>query len=641
MSALHRRFLLATLLTLTLAAPDGKAASFEDTMAQRTLACTACHGDQGRAGPDGYYPRLAGKPAGYLYNQLVNFRDGRRHYALMTGLIDPLNDAYLREIADYFSSLDLPYPKPKPTAASAAVLARGEVLAKKGDAASRIPACAQCHGTALTGVAPNMPGLLGLPLDYLNAQLGGWQTGQRHASAPDCMAQVAKKLGDADINAVAHWLSSQPVPPRSRAADKPPPKTAGAPDIACGSAPAQALKEVQAPAASPSVTVARGAYLARLGNCALCHTARGGTPYAGGRRIETPFGAVFSSNLTPHPDTGIGSWSAQDFWRALHHGESKSGRLLYPAFPYTNYTHVTRDDSDALYTYLQSLPPVNKPNTAHALRWPYSTQLALTAWRTLSFTAAPEAVSSSTDAGKTAEWNRGAYLVRGLGHCSACHSSRNALGAVDESKALAGGTVPASNWYAPSLLGQHEAGVSGWSTGDIAALMKIGIAGGGQVSGPMAEVVLNSTQYLSDADANAVAVYLKALPSLRSATPADTLPQAGRADSAGVGAKSYKKYCAECHGSQGLGEPGAYPALAGNRAVNLANPANLVQIVLSGGFAPATAGNPRPFGMPPFQLRLSDPELAAVLTYIRTAWGNTGGAVSEFDINRLRPAPTR
>lgn len=137
MSALHRRFFLATLLTLTLAAPDSKAASFEDTMAQRTLACTACHGDQGRAGPDGYYPRLAGKPAGYLYNQLVNFRDGRRHYALMTGLIDPLNDAYLREIADYFSSLDLPYPQPKPTSASAAVLARGEVLAKKGDAASR------------------------------------------------------------------------------------------------------------------------------------------------------------------------------------------------------------------------------------------------------------------------------------------------------------------------------------------------------------------------------------------------------------------------------------------------------------------------------------------------------------------------
>ena len=641
MSALHRRFFLATLLTLTLAAPDSKAASFEDTMAQRTLACTACHGDQGRAGPDGYYPRLAGKPAGYLYNQLVNFRDGRRHYALMTGLIDPLNDAYLREIADYFSSLDLPYPQPKPTSASAAVLARGEVLAKKGDAASRIPACAQCHGTALTGVAPNVPGLLGLPRDYLNAQLGGWQTGQRHASAPDCMAQVAKKLSDADVNALAHWLSSQPVPSRPRAANKPPPKAAGAPDLACGSAAAQVLKEVQAPAAAASVTIARGIYLARLGNCALCHTERGGAPYAGGKRIDTPFGAVFSSNLTPHPATGIGSWSAQDFWRALHHGESKSGRLLYPAFPYTNYTQVTREDSDALYAYLQSLPPVNKPNMAHALRWPYSTQLALTAWRALSFSAAPEAVSSSIDAGKTAEWNRGAYLVRGLGHCSACHSSRNALGAINESKALAGGTVPASNWYAPSLLDQHEAGVSGWSTGDIAALLKIGTAGGGHASGPMAEVVLNSTQYLSDADANAVAVYLKALPSLRSATPAAALPQAGRADSAGLGAKSYEKYCAECHGKQGQGEPGAYPALAGNRAVNLVNPTNLVQIVLNGGFAPATAGNPRPFGMPPFQLRLSDPELAAVLTYIRTAWGNTGGAVSEFDINRLRPAPTR
>ncbi len=206
-------------------------------MAQRTLACTACHGDQGRAGPDGYYPRLAGKPAGYLYNQLINFREGRRHYTLMTGLIDSLDDAYLMEIATHFASLSLPYPAPKPAEVSQAILARGKSIATRGDATQKIPACTRCHGEALTGVSPNIPGLFGLPRDYLNAQLGGWQTGQRRALAPDCMAGIAKNLSNDDINAVAAWLSSQPVPAYSSAVAKRPARVADTPDIACGSAP--------------------------------------------------------------------------------------------------------------------------------------------------------------------------------------------------------------------------------------------------------------------------------------------------------------------------------------------------------------------------------------------------------------------
>jgi len=225
------KYLICLLLTLA-AISAQPAPAFEDTLGQRTLACTACHGKEGRAGPDGYYPRIAGKPAGYLYNQLLNFRDGRRHYGLMWGLLDPLSDAYLLEIAQHFASLDLPYPAPQRPRADARVLERGQVLALQGDAAARIPACVQCHGAALTGVMPNTPGLLGLPRDYLNAQLGAWKTGQRSAHAPDCMAQIARALGPEDLSAVAGWLAAQPLPADTRpvrALPKPP-------AIACGSA---------------------------------------------------------------------------------------------------------------------------------------------------------------------------------------------------------------------------------------------------------------------------------------------------------------------------------------------------------------------------------------------------------------------
>ena len=212
-------------------------APFEDTIAQRTLACTACHGPQGRAAPDGYYPRLAGKPAGYLYNQLINFRDGRRHYALMTQLVDPLTDAYLLEIAQYFSQLEVSYPAPAPNPVTANVLARGRQLVMQGDAARKLPACVQCHGQAITGVAPNIPGLLGLPRDYLNAQMGAWKTGQRRAHSPDCMKDVVARLKDEDINAVSTWLSAQALPANTKPAIALPALATGSNAIDCGSAP--------------------------------------------------------------------------------------------------------------------------------------------------------------------------------------------------------------------------------------------------------------------------------------------------------------------------------------------------------------------------------------------------------------------
>ncbi|RZL09476.1 MAG: c-type cytochrome [Rubrivivax sp.] len=203
-----------------------------DTMAQRVVACAACHGAQGRSTNLGYFPRIAGKPAGYLYNQLVNFRDGRRQYPLMTYLVDHLTDAYLLEIAEHFAALDLPYPPPRPAPASAPELARGQALVLHGDPARKTPACVQCHGRALTGVQPSIPGLLGLPRDYLNAQMGAWRTGQRHAVAPDCMATIAKGLAPEDIGAISSWLSAQPLP----ALTKPAATAAAALPMPCGSA---------------------------------------------------------------------------------------------------------------------------------------------------------------------------------------------------------------------------------------------------------------------------------------------------------------------------------------------------------------------------------------------------------------------
>ncbi|MGV8803404.1 MAG: c-type cytochrome [Polaromonas sp.] len=209
------------------------AAPFEDTIAQRTLACTACHGPQGRAAPDGYYPRLAGKPALYLYNQLLNFRDGRRHYGLMEQLITPLSDAYLMEIAQYFAALEVPYPAPLPATSPADVLRLGRQLALQGDPARQVPACAQCHGTRMTGVLPATPGLLGLSRDYLNAQLGAWKAGQRQAQSPDCMKEVASRLSLQDINAAASWIAAQPLPADTRPAASLSPPAPGSIDIAC------------------------------------------------------------------------------------------------------------------------------------------------------------------------------------------------------------------------------------------------------------------------------------------------------------------------------------------------------------------------------------------------------------------------
>jgi mono/diheme cytochrome c family protein len=388
----------------------------------------------------------------------------------------------------------------------------------------------------------------------------------------------------------------------------------------------------KAPATPPAPEqVARGAYLARIGNCMLCHTERGGAPYAGGRPVDTPFGTVYASNLTPDAETGIGTWSAAHFRRALHEGRSRDGRLLYPVFPYTHTTRVTGGDADALFDYLRSLPPISKPNRQHRLRFPYNTQAALAVWRALYFR--PE--KHVDDPARTPEWNRGAYLVRGLGHCGACHTARNALGGLRDAMDLSGGLIPMQNWYAPSLASPNEAGVADWPLADIVLLLSTGRSARGTVLGPMAEVVLHSTQYLEPGDLRAMAVYLKSLPPAPSDTDPLEIPRAA-ASVMDRGGKLYEEHCAACHGDKGQGIPGAYPPLAGNRAITMPVTQNLVQAVLLGGFPPATRGHPRPFGMPPFATVLSDADVAAVITYLRGSWGNRAAPVSELSVAQQR-----
>lgn len=390
-----------------------------------------------------------------------------------------------------------------------------------------------------------------------------------------------------------------------------------------------ALAPEASSAPATAALVAQGEYLARVGNCMACHTTQGGPAYAGGRGIETPFGVVYSSNLTPDPEHGLGQWTSGEFWRALHHGRSKDGRLLYPAFPYPNYTEVPRADSDAIFAYLRSLPAVAEPNRAHALRFPFNTQAALGVWRALFF--APG--EPRRDPAMSPEWNRGAALVNGLGHCTACHSPRNALGATQQSEAFTGGLIPVQNWYAPALTAATEAGVQDWPLDDVVALLTTGKAPQASVLGPMAEVVFHSTQYLTSADARAMAVYLKALPShaLEQATGPGPSSQ-----SLERGGQIYEQHCAQCHGNQGQGEAGAFPALAGSRAVVMGNPTNVIRVVLQGGYPPATAGNPRPHGMPPFQQVLADADVAAVTTFVRNSWGNEASGVGTIDVFRAR-----
>ncbi|MDQ2803498.1 MAG: cytochrome c, partial [Pseudomonadota bacterium] len=370
--------------------------------------------------------------------------------------------------------------------------------------------------------------------------------------------------------------------------------------------------------------------------CIACHTTPGGKLFAGGRPMPTPFGTLYSPNIIPDADTGVGKWSADEFYTMMHTGRSLDGGLLYPAMPFGAYTKVTRADSDAIFAYLRSVPPVRAPDKPNDLRFPYNNRALILGWRTLFFREG----TYQPDRTKSDEWNRGAYLVQGLGHCAMCHTAINALGGSSQSQAFQGGLIPMQNWYAPSLTSNKEAGLGEWSIAEISALLRTGVSRRGAVYGPMAEVVYDSLQYLTDDDTRAMSVYLK---SLGEGSPPEadttTVPVAEGSLLMRLGQTVYDAHCASCHGAQGRGMPPQFPPLAGNPSIQMESAVNPIRMVLNGGYPPGTAGNAMPYGMPPFAQSLSDDEVASVVTYIRAAWGNRGTAISARQANQLRAAP--
>ncbi len=378
-------------------------------------------------------------------------------------------------------------------------------------------------------------------------------------------------------------------------------------------------------AESGSDLITRGEYLARVGDCIACHTAPGGKPFAGGLVMETPFGSITTPNITPDKKTGIGEWTDEQFYRAMHEGIDDKGTYLYPVFPFPWYTKVTRDDDLAIKAYLFSLPPENAPRKPYHMAFPFNIREGLLAWRTAFFK--PD--TFKPDPAKSAELNHGAYLVEGLGHCGECHNHNNILGASDWSGRLSGGEI--QGWYAPNITSDGKEGVGHWSEEDIVTFLHTGAAAGkGVALGPMMETINDSLSHLSDADLHAMAVYLKSFTGQETYKPLDA---AQTQTVASVAAPTYLSFCASCHGVQGRGVQGMIPALAGNGAVTTQGPQDMIRVVLGGleaahGLAP----------MPALGTAMSDQQVADAINYARTAWGNAAPGNAEPGlVAQLRP----
>jgi mono/diheme cytochrome c family protein len=373
--------------------------------------------------------------------------------------------------------------------------------------------------------------------------------------------------------------------------------------------------------------IARGRYLAILGDCAACHTDPGGKSYAGGEAIETPFGIVASANITPDVGTGIGAWSDDDFVSALQKGRGKDGVRLYPAMPYPYFAKMSRDDILAIRAYLDTLEPVHQTVQTDQLPFPFKIRFGMLFWNALFFDGKPfEPV-----AGKSAEWNRGAYIVEGPGHCGACHTPKNFLGGDKTGDALQGAAL--QGWFAPDLTGDKRSGLGAWSSDDIVAYLKSGQNAHAAATGTMAQVIADSTSQMRDDDLKAIATYLKDQPSPQQVTPqavaaTDPAMRAGQA--------IYVDNCSACHARDGTGVAKLIPPLRNSAAVQSADPTTLGRVVLHGTQNVATATAPTGPSMPAFGWKLTDPQAAAVLTYIRNSWGNAAPAVDAGQVGKLR-----
>ncbi len=393
---------------------------------------------------------------------------------------------------------------------------------------------------------------------------------------------------------------------------------------------------IAATAADTEELIRRGKYLATAGNCASCHTAPGGQPLAGGLAFETPFGVIHSTNITPDAQTGIGAWSDWDFLNAMRHGLRPDGTHLYPVFPYTAYTRLTNEDVLAIFTWLRSVAPVRATPPPNDLAFPFNLRPLLALWKVLHL----QPGASEPDDGRSAQWRRGAYLVEGLGHCSACHTPRNLLGGEKRHLAMSGGEyldrVPGGGhrpWSAPNLT-SSERGLGLWSHDDLVDYLATGRNAFLEAFGPMTEVILNSTRHLARADVEAMAVYLASLPAI-----AETPAPAPDARVLGRGRTVYNLHCGTCHLPTGAGDPEMAPRLdRGSLVVQSPNPAAMINVILYG---PALADPPL---SPPrwrepmdeFQYELDDEEIAAVASFVRHSWGNAAGAVTPAQVARQR-----
>jgi mono/diheme cytochrome c family protein len=370
----------------------------------------------------------------------------------------------------------------------------------------------------------------------------------------------------------------------------------------------------------------RGRYLVAAGDCMDCHTRPGGRPFAGGRPIQTPFGVLLSANITPDEATGIGGWTNAQFRRALRKGVDDEGQHLYPAFPYNYYTKVTDQDADAILAYLKALPPVSNPLHRNQLWFPFNQRWAMALWNRLFLKVGP----FRPDPHRSAAWNRGAYLVEGLGHCGACHTPETLFGAPKRARAMQGGLIP-SGWVAPDLTPNPRTGLGGWSRADLAEFLKTGRNAHSSATAEMGEVVNFSTAYLSDSDLDAIATYLGSLPPSPQARPS---PPGKRVMAAGEAI--YTDECSACHGMNGEGVSHAFPPLHGDANLQQDDPRTVVRFILTGVRAAPTASRPTAFAMPSFAWVLDDRQVAAVATYVRNAWGNRAPAVSPSKVRDVR-----
>jgi mono/diheme cytochrome c family protein len=372
--------------------------------------------------------------------------------------------------------------------------------------------------------------------------------------------------------------------------------------------------------------IAHGKALVIAGDCASCHTADPAKPFAGGKRINTPFGGIYSPNLTPDRDTGLGAWSEGDFHRALRSGVAPDGSRYYPAFPYPYFTKLTRQDIEAIRLYLATLAPVHSIEPPPELHWPLNYRVVMRVWNALFFR--PGIFEPNQQ--KSTEWNRGGYLVTGVAHCGACHTPKNLFGADRRGRSFGGGEV--DGWYAPRLDNAARSGLKSWSEDDLVEYLSSGRNGKSHADGPMAEVVVNSTSQMSDADVRAIAVYLKDLPAGTS-EPVVTRPS--DADMA-AGKAVYDHNCVSCHEADGSSAPRIYPPLPGNALLQSGDPLSTLRIILDGAQTVTTRRAPNPGSMPAYAKQLSDSEVADVANYIRNSWGNAAPLVTPTQVKRAR-----